>query len=150
MNTITDRYDAEKMSYLPLPPAMKKQLLDMLFSPERQITDAVLDEYSIWMCPVDEELMWRPPTLKMESGVRVKILREMHFWSEKDIEREPVGWFHFEEAFKFNTLPEIFVQFIQLHLKKLYAARSLFLKLLSFSRTKRMNTETLIPKFQIG
>ena len=45
----------------------------------------------------------------MESRVRVKILREMHFWSEKDIEREPVGWFHFEEAFKFNTLPEIFV-----------------------------------------
>ena len=42
----------------------------------------------------------------------------MRFWSEKDIEREPVGWFHFEEAFKFNTLPEIFVQFIQLHLKK--------------------------------
>ena len=39
---------------------MKKQLLDMLFSPERQITDAVLDEYSIWMCPVNEELTWRP------------------------------------------------------------------------------------------
>ena len=39
---------------------MKKQILDMLFSPERQVTDAVLDEYSIWMCPVDEELMWRP------------------------------------------------------------------------------------------
>ena len=34
------------------------------------------------------------------------------------MEREPVGWFHFEEAFKFNTLPEIFVQFIQLHLNK--------------------------------
>ena len=45
----------------------------------------------------------------MESHVRVKILREMRFWSEKDIEREPVGWFRFEEAFKFNTLPEIFV-----------------------------------------
>ena len=29
VNTISDRYDAEKMSYLPLPPAMKKQLLDM-------------------------------------------------------------------------------------------------------------------------
>ena len=87
----------------------------------------------------------------MESRVRVKILCEMRFWSEKDIEREPVGWFCFEEAFKFNTLPEIFVRFIELHLKKkLYAARSLFLKLLSFSRTKRMNTETLIPKFQIG
>ena len=86
----------------------------------------------------------------MESCVRVKILREMHFWSEKDIEREPVGWFHFEEVFKFNTLPEIFVRFIQLHLKKLYAARSLFLKLLSFSRTKRTNSETLILKFQIG
>ena len=40
VNTITDRYNAEKMSYLPLPPAMKKQLLDMLFLPERQITDA--------------------------------------------------------------------------------------------------------------
>ena len=60
MNTITDRYDAEKMSYLPLPPAMKKQLLDMLFSPERQITDAVLHEYSAWMCPVNEELTRRP------------------------------------------------------------------------------------------
>ena len=45
----------------------------------------------------------------MESRVRVNILHEMHFWSEKDIEREPVRWFHFEEAFKFNTLPEIFV-----------------------------------------
>ena len=54
----------------------------------------------------------------MECRVRVKILREMCFWSEKDIEREPAGWFHFEEAFKFNTLPEIFVRFIQLHLKK--------------------------------
>ena len=54
----------------------------------------------------------------MESRVRVKILPEMHFWSKKDMEREPVGWFHFEEAFKFNTLPEIFVRFIQLHLKK--------------------------------
>ena len=54
----------------------------------------------------------------MESRVRVKILREMRFWSEKNIEREPVDWFHFEEALKFNTLPEIFVPFIQLHLKK--------------------------------
>ena len=54
----------------------------------------------------------------MESRVRVNILREMRFWSEKDIEREPVRWFRFEETFKFNTLPEIFVQFIQLHLKK--------------------------------
>ena len=60
VNTITDHYDTEKMSYLPLPPAMKKQLPDMLLSPERQITDAVLDEYSIWMCPIDEELTWRP------------------------------------------------------------------------------------------
>ena len=59
MNTITDRYDAEKMSYLPLPPAMKKQLLNMLFSPEREITDAVLHEYSTWVCPVDEALAWR-------------------------------------------------------------------------------------------
>ena len=54
----------------------------------------------------------------MESRVRVKILHEMRFWSERDIEREPVGWFRFEEAFKFNTLPEIFVRFIQLHLNK--------------------------------
>ena len=54
----------------------------------------------------------------MESHVRVKILREMRFWRERDIEREPVGWFHFEEASKFNTLPEIFVRFIQLHLNK--------------------------------
>ena len=46
----------------------------------------------------------------MESRVRVKISSEMHFWSEKEIEREPVGWFRFEEAFKFNTLPEIFVR----------------------------------------
>ena len=59
VNTITDRYDAEKMSYLPLPPAMKKQLLDMLFSPERQITDAVLHEYSTWVCPVNEAIAWR-------------------------------------------------------------------------------------------
>ena len=54
----------------------------------------------------------------MESHVRVKILREMHFWRERDIEREPVGWFCFEEASKFNTLPEISVWFIQLHLNK--------------------------------
>ena len=54
----------------------------------------------------------------MESHVRVKILHEMRFWREKDIEREPVGWFRFEEASKFNTLPEIFVRFIQLHLNK--------------------------------
>ena len=60
VNMITDHYDAEKISYLPLPLAMKTQILDMLFSPERQVTDAVLDEYSIWMCPVDEELTWRP------------------------------------------------------------------------------------------
>ena len=60
VNTITDRYDEEKISDLPLPPAMKKQILDMLFSPERQVTDAVLDECSVWMCPVDEELMRRP------------------------------------------------------------------------------------------
>ena len=39
---------------------MKKQILDMLFSPERQVTNAVLDERSIWMCPVDEELTRRP------------------------------------------------------------------------------------------
>ena len=58
VNTITDRYDAKKMSYLPLPPAMKKQLLDMLFLPERQITDAILHKYSTWVCPVDEELVW--------------------------------------------------------------------------------------------
>ena len=42
----------------------------------------------------------------------------MRFWSKKTIEREPVGWFRFEEASRFNTLPEIFVRFIQLHLKK--------------------------------
>ena len=60
VNTITDRYDAEKMSYLPLPRAMKKQLLDMLFAPERQITDAVLHEYSTWVCPIDEAIAWRP------------------------------------------------------------------------------------------
>ena len=60
VNTITDCYDAEKMSYLPLPPAMKKQLLDMLFSPERQIADAILHKYSTWVSPVDEELAWRP------------------------------------------------------------------------------------------
>ena len=60
VNTITDRYDAEKMSYLPLPPAMKKQLLDMLFLPERHITDAILHKYSTWVRPVDEELAWRP------------------------------------------------------------------------------------------
>ena len=60
VNTITDCYDAEKMSYLPLPPAMKKQLLDMLFSPERQITDAVLHEYSTLVCPVNEAIVWRP------------------------------------------------------------------------------------------
>ena len=42
----------------------------------------------------------------------------MHFWSEKDIEREPVGWFCFEQACEFNTLPEIFVRFIQQHLNK--------------------------------
>ena len=87
----------------------------------------------------------------MESRVRVKILHEMCFWHERDIEREPVGWFHFEEAFKFNTLPEIFVRFIQLHLNKTVCCKRLsFLKLLSFFGTKRMNTETLIPKFQIG
>ena len=45
----------------------------------------------------------------MESHVRVKILCEMRFWRERNIEREPVGWFRFEEASKFNTLPEIFV-----------------------------------------
>ena len=60
VNTITDCYDAEKMSYLRLPPAIKKQLRDMLFLPERQITDAILHEYSASMCPVDEELVWRP------------------------------------------------------------------------------------------
>ena len=79
------------MFYLPLPPAMKKQLLDMLFSPERQVTDAVLHEYSAWMCPIDEELTWRPRGCyfytNTEDGVRVrvKILHEMRFWSEKDI-----------------------------------------------------------------
>ena len=73
----------------------------------------ILHEYSAWMCPVNEELAWRPRGLlflhrhwKMESCVRVKNLHEMRFWSEKNIEREPVGWFRFEEALKFNTLPE--------------------------------------------
>ena len=44
----------------------------------------------------------------MVSHVRVKIFREMRF-KQRDIEREPVGWFRFEEAYEFNTLPEIFV-----------------------------------------
>ena len=60
VNTITDHCDEEKISDLPLPPAMKKQILDIVFSPERQVTDTVLDVYSIWMCPVDEELTSRP------------------------------------------------------------------------------------------
>ena len=54
----------------------------------------------------------------MVSHVRVKILREMSFWSERDIEREPVGWFYFDWTSQFNTLPEIFVRFIQLHMNK--------------------------------
>ena len=53
----------------------------------------------------------------MDTHVRVKILREMHL-SEWRIEREPVGWFRFEEGSQFDALPEIFVQFIQQHLKK--------------------------------
>ena len=59
VNMITDYYDEEKISDLPLPPAMKKQILDMLLSPERQVTNAALDKYSIWICPVKEELTWR-------------------------------------------------------------------------------------------
>ena len=53
----------------------------------------------------------------MDTHVRVKILREMQS-SEWRIEREPVGWFHFEEGSKFDALPEIFVRFIQQQLKK--------------------------------
>ena len=45
---------------------------------------------------------------RMESHVRVKILRGMCL-NEWDIEREPVGWFRFEEASQFNSLPEIFI-----------------------------------------
>ena len=52
----------------------------------------------------------------MESHVRVKILHEMRL-NEWSIEGEPVGWFCFEEASQFNTLPKIFIQFVQQHLK---------------------------------
>ena len=60
VNTITDHCDDEKISDLPLPLAMKKQILDILFSPERHVTDAALDEQSVWLCPTDEVLTWRP------------------------------------------------------------------------------------------
>ena len=53
----------------------------------------------------------------MQSHVKVKILCEMRL-NEWDIEREPVGWFCFEEASQFNTLPEIFVQFVQQRLRR--------------------------------
>ena len=43
----------------------------------------------------------------MQSHVKVKILREMRL-NERGIEREPVGWFRFEEAYQYSTLPEIF------------------------------------------
>ena len=54
---------------------------------------------------------------RMESHVRVKILREMRL-NEWDIEREPVGWFPFEEASQFDTLPEIFIWFVQQLLRR--------------------------------
>ena len=53
----------------------------------------------------------------MESRVRVKILREICL-NGRDIEREPVGWFHFEGTSQFETLPEIFLRFVQQHLKR--------------------------------
>ena len=59
VNTITDHCDEEKISNLPLPPAMKKQILDILFSPETHITDAIPEEHSIWLCPADEVLTFR-------------------------------------------------------------------------------------------
>ena len=49
----------------------------------------------------------------------------MHL-NEWDIEREPVGWFHFEEASQFNTLPEIFVRFVQQHLRRTDVLQKLF------------------------
>ena len=41
----------------------------------------------------------------------------MHL-NEWDIEREPVRWFCFEEASQFNSFPEIFIRFVQQHLKR--------------------------------
>ena len=54
---------------------------------------------------------------RMQSHVKVKILREMHL-NDRGIEREPVGWFRFDEAYQYNTLPEIFVRFVQQHLSR--------------------------------
>ena len=59
VNTIADHCDEEKISYLPSPPAIKKQILDILLSPEKQLTDAILDKYCVWMCPTDEKLTLR-------------------------------------------------------------------------------------------
>ena len=53
----------------------------------------------------------------MESRVEVKILRQMQL-NELMIEREPIGWFRFEEAIQFDNLPEVFVRFVQRHLNK--------------------------------
>ena len=53
----------------------------------------------------------------MESRVEVKILRQMQL-HEIWIEREPIGWFRFEEAIQFDNLPEVFVRFVQQHLNK--------------------------------
>ena len=50
--------------------------------------------------------------LTMESRVEVKILRQIQM-NELTIEREPIGWFRFEEAIQFDNLPEVFVRFLQ-------------------------------------
>ena len=126
INTVVKHCDEERITCLPLPTSIKEQILSELILPERQLTDDVVGEHIVWIFPTDETLHLRPKGCyfytegesgEMESRVRVKILREMCL-NGGGIEREPSGWFHFQEASQFDTLPEIFIRFVQQHLGK--------------------------------
>ena len=59
VNMITDHYDERKISHLPLPPKMKKQILEDLFSPERHVTNDLLGKYFVWLPPTNELQLMR-------------------------------------------------------------------------------------------
>ena len=60
VNAVDKHCDEGQITYLPLPPKIKEQILSKLISPERQLTDHVVGEHFTWIFPTDETLCLRP------------------------------------------------------------------------------------------
>ena len=81
----------------------------------------------------------------MQSHVKVKILREMRL-NDRGIEREPVGWFRFDEAYQYNTLPEIFVRFVQQHLSRKECCKNFSSQIVIIFKDEEKEHEKIDPE----